>query len=194
MFRRSPRTPAQAIAEFALVLPLLVLLLVGVVELGFFIYAQVQVTNAAREGARAATLYLSERFHYTSCETNCPPGYGDGAGNAGCWTLTQWVDNALAQRPRAASGCPMNSHSTTVHAFGRLNPAPCASPTSGKNCWFLAGVRSNGVPISGLPEAGAPIEVEVLYRYQMPFAGAIVRAKDGTIAIRKSVIMRGQIN
>lgn len=38
--------------EFALIAPLLVLLLVGVVELGRVYHAQVTVTAAAREGAR----------------------------------------------------------------------------------------------------------------------------------------------
>lgn len=41
-----------AAVEFALVAPLLILLLVGVVELGRVFHAQVTVTAAAREGAR----------------------------------------------------------------------------------------------------------------------------------------------
>jgi hypothetical protein len=40
-------------AEFALILPLLVLLLFGIVEFGLLLYNQQIITNASREGARA---------------------------------------------------------------------------------------------------------------------------------------------
>jgi len=46
----------QATVEFALVLPLLVLCLAGVVWVGQLMSVQVQLENAAREGARAAAV------------------------------------------------------------------------------------------------------------------------------------------
>jgi Flp pilus assembly protein TadG len=45
-----------AIIEFALVLPLVVLLLFGIVEFGRGYNARIQLTSAVREGARAAAL------------------------------------------------------------------------------------------------------------------------------------------
>lgn len=42
--------------EFALVLPLLVMLLVGIVQFGLAYSAQVSISGAAREGARALAL------------------------------------------------------------------------------------------------------------------------------------------
>lgn len=42
-----------AAAEFALVLPVLLLILFGTIEFGMMMYAREIVTNAAREGARA---------------------------------------------------------------------------------------------------------------------------------------------
>lgn len=42
-----------AAAEFALVLPVLLLLLFGTIEFGMMMYGREVVTNAAREGARA---------------------------------------------------------------------------------------------------------------------------------------------
>ena len=45
-----------AALEFAIVLPVLILLLVGVVDFGMVMGAQAQVSNAAREGARAGAL------------------------------------------------------------------------------------------------------------------------------------------
>ena len=50
------------LVEFALVLPLLLLVLLGIAEFGFVFQRYEVVTNAAREGARLAVL----------------PGYGDG--------------------------------------------------------------------------------------------------------------------
>jgi Flp pilus assembly protein TadG len=43
----------QALVEFAFVLPVLMLLMVGIVEFGIIFYTQMTVTNAAWEGARA---------------------------------------------------------------------------------------------------------------------------------------------
>ncbi|MBM6405978.1 pilus assembly protein [Phycicoccus sp. CSK15P-2] len=52
--RRDDR--GAAAVEFALVLPVLVLLMGGIVDYGRYFFTQVQLTNAAREGARAGTV------------------------------------------------------------------------------------------------------------------------------------------
>jgi len=46
----------QTLVEFALVLPLLLLLLFGIVEFGRIFHAKLVVTSAAREGARKAVV------------------------------------------------------------------------------------------------------------------------------------------
>ncbi|MDL1983398.1 MAG: pilus assembly protein [Deltaproteobacteria bacterium] len=43
--------------EFAIVLPLLVLLLFGIIESSLFLYDKTMITNASREGARAGIVY-----------------------------------------------------------------------------------------------------------------------------------------
>lgn len=43
--------------EFAIVLPLLVLLVFGIIELSLLLYDQAMITNASREGARAGIIY-----------------------------------------------------------------------------------------------------------------------------------------
>ena len=48
--------PGQSLVEAALVLPILVVLFLGIAEVGFFLFAQVQVANATREGARYGSL------------------------------------------------------------------------------------------------------------------------------------------
>lgn len=59
MFRRWKSRKSQrgaAALEFAIVLPVLLLMLVGIVDFGMVMGAQTQVANAAREGARAGAL------------------------------------------------------------------------------------------------------------------------------------------
>jgi Flp pilus assembly protein TadG len=54
--RLSRRRPGIALIEFAFVVPLLILLLLGIIEFGWLVHNQLQVANAAREGARSAAL------------------------------------------------------------------------------------------------------------------------------------------
>jgi len=46
----------QALVEFALVLPVLMLLIIGMMEFGLIIHQYMVVTEAAREGARSAAV------------------------------------------------------------------------------------------------------------------------------------------
>jgi len=54
--RRSTRKRGQAMVEFAMVLPLFMLVLSGIADFGFALYQRMTVINAAREGARAAAM------------------------------------------------------------------------------------------------------------------------------------------
>jgi len=49
----------QALVEFALVLPILLLLMVVLVDFGIIMHAQIIVTNAAWEGARAGAMIVN---------------------------------------------------------------------------------------------------------------------------------------
>jgi len=50
------RAQGQSLVEIALVLPALLILFLGIAEVGFLLYAHVQVANSAREGARYGSL------------------------------------------------------------------------------------------------------------------------------------------
>ena len=58
----SPVRRGQGLVEFALILPVVALIIFGALDLGRAFYASITVTNAAREGARAYTrLQVSQR-------------------------------------------------------------------------------------------------------------------------------------
>lgn len=61
---RRPSTPRTAVAavEFAVVLPFLILLMFGIWEVGRLVHVQQIVSNAAREGGRAAS---AGSYNYT---------------------------------------------------------------------------------------------------------------------------------
>jgi Flp pilus assembly protein TadG len=50
------RTRAQSMVEFALVVPMLFLFILGIIELGYALFVYTSVQNAAREGARSAAV------------------------------------------------------------------------------------------------------------------------------------------
>jgi Flp pilus assembly protein TadG len=63
----------QALVEFALVFPLIVLLLFGVFDLGRAVYAYNTIANAARQGARVADVnQLNPPNSNTACNENMP--------------------------------------------------------------------------------------------------------------------------
>lgn len=56
MRKRTWCPPGQSLVEVALTLPVLVILFLGIAEVGFFLYSHVQVANATRAGARYGSL------------------------------------------------------------------------------------------------------------------------------------------
>jgi len=80
------RAGGQSLVEMALVIPILVMLLTGVFEFGLLLYAHVQVSNAAREAGRAASLYRSTR--YITIDGNNTPSCD---GSIDGWALNQAV-------------------------------------------------------------------------------------------------------
>ena len=50
----------QEVVEMALVLPLLLILVFGMVDFGLLVYDKAIVTNAAREGARAGVVFAPD--------------------------------------------------------------------------------------------------------------------------------------
>jgi Flp pilus assembly protein TadG len=61
--RRAGDERGQALVEFAAVLVPVLLLIVGIIQFGLLFGANVTLTNAAREAARAGTIYLYDNSH-----------------------------------------------------------------------------------------------------------------------------------
>ncbi|MBI2762223.1 MAG: pilus assembly protein [Chloroflexi bacterium] len=58
---RRSRAEGQSLVEFALVLTPLFLILLGIIQFGFIFNAYITITNATREAAREATIYVFDR-------------------------------------------------------------------------------------------------------------------------------------
>jgi len=58
MKRRNEK--GQSLVEFALVVPLVILILMAIIEFGFMFNAYITITNASREGARLGALGSSD--------------------------------------------------------------------------------------------------------------------------------------
>ena len=56
LHKRSANERGSSLVEVALVLPVLLVLFLGIVEVAFLLFAHVQVANATREGARHGSL------------------------------------------------------------------------------------------------------------------------------------------
>ena len=98
---------AQAV-EFALIVPVVLILFAAIIQFGFLFNAQVTVTQAAREGARIASLNPQT----SSCDLNCV--YGKVV-------------------PKVINGAPgVTLDSTATSANTQISITPCTS-TSNQN-------------------------------------------------------------
>ncbi len=57
---RAGQERGQSLVEFALTLPLLLLIVMGVVDLSFVLYAHIQIAAASGQGARAGSLFAGD--------------------------------------------------------------------------------------------------------------------------------------
>lgn len=58
--QRNNKSKAQSLFEFALILPILLVLIISAIELGRLFYTKIVITNAAREGAYYLTTHASD--------------------------------------------------------------------------------------------------------------------------------------
>jgi Flp pilus assembly protein TadG len=145
----------QAMVETALMILVVLLLLMGIIELGFLFFAYVRVTNATREGARAGSLWLVDR--------KADSGYYDP-------TLCETVRTAAqSEFDELADG------DITIAVVGQ-DPVECAAesvtPEAGQPITVTVGYDYELPVISGLPIIGNiiaspyPVSRAVVMRFQ----------------------------
>jgi Flp pilus assembly protein TadG len=122
-FRRGTRTRGQALVELALVVPVMLALLVGALDLGRLFYAQITINGAAREGALEAARNPNSFKFNTPCDiTN---------NRVMCRVMTEasggWVSVGQNQ---VFVGCPTAPASTPAPATGAVPSCP-SSPALG---------------------------------------------------------------
>lgn len=195
MKRPTPRRArAQSLTELAMMLPLIALLLIGLIEVAFLLHAHVQVSTAAREAARAASLYASTRYAAVGGANNLPS-----CGTVDGWSIQQTIDQAIVRRAVANNGCPTTGGTIEYSALGRLNPAKAAAGTTAPPCptgsasGWVAGVE-NAEALTGddMPVPGSQGTVTLCYPYRLLIAADMFNYYGDPIWISKSVVFRYQ--
>jgi len=91
----------QALVEFALVFPVLLLLIFGIIDAGRLIYTYNTVANAARDGARVAIVNQSTTGTET-CDTTSPTAWPIGCAIASGFNLGLTTDDVWVSYPTDA--------------------------------------------------------------------------------------------
>lgn len=68
----------QSMVEFALILPLIVLVIAGIFDLGRAFFSSITITNAAREGARTGTVNHGFDFKQGMCDATTAEAVSSG--------------------------------------------------------------------------------------------------------------------
>lgn len=193
------RSGGQSLTELALIMPLLTLLLLGLIEVGFLLHAHVQVSAAAREAARAASLYSSTRY---SAFTNQQLGNLNNlpsctTGIAG-WSLQTTIEQAIVRRD-LVNGCPSTTGAIQYSALGFLSPTQAATGTSAPPCptgsaaGWVAGVdgytQTSG---DAMPPSGTNARLLLCYPYRLLIAADLFNYYGDPIWISKSVVFQFQ--
>ena len=137
MSTKTGRRERGAVAiEMAIVLPLLLLIIGGMIDLGRLFFVQTMVTNAAREGARMKSLGYTNAVSDTRV-TNASPGL---AGLGGAPTIT-YVACPSSPGPADAASATVSAPlfewlilGNIASFFGATPTAPDPTATASMRC------------------------------------------------------------
>jgi Flp pilus assembly protein TadG len=123
------RTRGQSMVEFALVLPLLLAIIVGMIDFGFFTELNASIANAARSGARFAAI------HPTAWDWNTPPAANTIEGQIRAYSNNAGITNDNAHisidyyNITGAAAVHCGNYDQVSHAFSpAANQATCVVP------------------------------------------------------------------
>lgn len=156
--RRSNRRRGQAMVEFALVIPIFMLVLSGILDFGFALFSRMTVINAARDGARAAIMVSNTSTIPLVAQTNAIATAAQGG-----IAVTVTVD------PSPAKG-DVTCLRTTVSV---TSPPFCGN-------WNKYDLTTNPTG----PQSGDSVSVTVHYTYKMFFPLAFGATFDLTSTVQ----------
>lgn len=151
MIRRRDRSDGQGLVEFALVVPVLLLLILGIVDFarGIFIYSVVQ--DAAREGARYAIVHGSQA---EALDGLCASGPGAACDPSGNNVKSAAAQFAIGLDPTALTtavcwgfACTISPDCTTATNSTPYNTP--LTPVTVATCYDFRTIASTFLPISG---------------------------------------------
>ena len=204
MRRLRERTRGQALTEFALIFPIMLLFLFGIIVWGLGIFYQTQVQNAAREGARYAAIHSSEAqcptlanydptpkpFSYALCDL---PSAGWPYMTAFARQQVWGVDSSQVK----ISACWSSYHDSSVpvnldqdpgdgsgntYTFARCTYARVDNDPSTLNCPAAATTQADD---TGSNKPGNQVSVYACYVWRPPLAGFLL--------IPSQVVMRAVV-
>lgn len=112
--RNARRSGGAELVEFALVLPILVVILIAVFDFGFMVYDKAMITHAAREAARAGIVLRDPRLTKVQVEavatSHCQSKLISMAGNNAC-TVTAEVPSEI----RSQAVVPLTAPSSELN-------------------------------------------------------------------------------
>jgi Flp pilus assembly protein TadG len=155
--RKRGRQSGQALVELAFILPVLLLLALGVIEIGRYAYISILVGNAAHAGAMYASLGASQ--------ANDPTGIQ----NAALFDFSGATDDTQKTNGQVASSLTVTSVQTCgCDAGGSVTTAVCdkkTNPTAGTCAtghWVVAvSVTASGTFNSLFNYPGIPSSIDV---------------------------------
>ena len=131
-----------AAVEFAIILPLLLVLLFGIVEFSILFYNKAMITNASREGARAGIVFAETRLNESDI----------------CQVVTDYCQNYLINFDSAENvHCGLDADSDHNDTHPKYTPYGGASPADDIN--VNTAIASDSI------SSGDSLTVRIEYNY-----------------------------
>lgn len=133
--RRSVRTQGQSLVEFAVLAPILIVLLVGSAQIGAILYAGISVASAAHDGARVAS---EQPISSTAFASGGAAGLGT--------TCTASPTNHVCQAVAQSQGLLGTVTTTILPSTADTTPA-CSTNSAAVPDGYVTVTVSDDVPI-----------------------------------------------
>jgi len=150
------RRQGQALPEFAIVVPLFLLLLFGLIEFSRMLFTYVSITNGARELARVVTItgpWVVPQANCTSCVTNTVNAFNNLTILGGPATAAQNFSLSPGSGTISCSGIS-SSGCTVLLSVDYKNKVITFSPLAGQGASGTATATLAGTSVPSLPSFG----------------------------------------